>query len=397
MKILILGSDGYIGYPLTIHLLKLNHEVYGVDNYSRRRRVATLNSNSLTPIDSREIRRQYLKENFKNFLGQSLINLGFDSPTYIKSLLKDIQPDAVVHLAEQPSAPWSMKDTNCASITQRENVIGTLELLWAIKEVCPNTHLLKLGTMGEYGTPDCDIPEGVIPNFCLDEDIARICQLPAPTEKFCPMSGLLFPRTPGSFYHLSKVHDTLNIHFACRNWGLRSTDIMQGVLFGLIGNGEMELTRFDYDEYFGTAINRFCAQAIIEHPLTVYGKGNQTRGFLPLKDSIQCLTIVLEQPPALGEYRTLNQFENIYTINQLAHGVRGAAYDLGLDVEIENIPNPRLEAEDHYYNPAHQKLFDMGYVPTTDIQGEITTLIKQLLPYKDRVIKEAIMPKTKWK
>jgi len=283
MKILILGNDGYIGYPLTLHLLRKGHKVFGIDNLSRRRRVKEIGGDSLTPIISPISRKGYLKTRFPNYIDQVDVTLGIDSPGYIKSILNSFKPEAIVHLAEMPSAPWSMRDATYAAATQFENVLGTLHLLWAIKEECPEAHLVKLGTMGEYGTPKCDIPEGRVKINCLDRTIGSVTK--------CPMKGLLFPRTPGSFYHLSKVHDTFNIEFACRNWGLRSTDIMQGVVFGLpippyeigdwwgsrispIDSGD-ELTRFDYDEYFGTAINRFCAQAIIEHPLTVYGKGFQ--------------------------------------------------------------------------------------------------------------------------
>ena len=388
MKILILGWDGYIGYPLTQHLLGRGHEIFGIDNFSRRHRVEEAGSNSLTPIADGDIRKY--KIGIGDLSRRSYTTLGRCSPTYIRSILSDFKPDAIVHLAEQPSAAWSMKDPFHAGTTQYENVIGTLHLLWAMKEECPEAHLIKLGTMGEYGTPACDIPEGEIPYSCLHKGKFAIS---------CPMSGLLFPRTPGSFYHLSKVHDTYNIEFACRNWGLRSTDIMQGVVFGLNEtNDESLLTRFDYDEFFGTAINRFCIQAIIEHPLTVYGKGNQQRGFLPLKDSIQCLTLAIDNPPEHGEYRTFNQFENIYSINKLANMVAHSATELNLDPSISHIkPNPRLENEDHYYNPTCQKLFNLGYQPTTDIQGEITKLIKTILPYKDRVIKEVIMPKVNWR
>ena len=305
------------------------------------------------------------------------------------------KPDAIVHLAEQPSAPWSMKSPKEAAITQHENVIGTLNLLWAMKNHCPNAHLVKLGTMGEYGTPDCDIPEGVISEECSSLDCVEKWIGEDACE--CPMSGLLFPRTAGSFYHLSKVHDTHNIHFACKTWGLHSTDIMQGVVFGLIKGNDFRMTRFDYDEYFGTVINRFCAQAIAGIPLTVYGNGNQTRGFLPLKDSIQCLTIALEQPPEEGEYRTLNQFESVHSIKAIANMVYEGAQDIGLRPSIQYIDNPRIEADKHYYRPDHQKLFDMGYDPTTNIQGEINGLIEMILPYKDNVIKEVIMPNTKWR
>jgi nucleoside-diphosphate-sugar epimerase len=388
MKILICGIDGYIGYPLSIHLLKRGHEVHGLDNLTRRERVKDIGSDSLTPITSYQYRIDYTKHSFSNFEGTAHISLGNESNKLLSDYLNLINPDCIIHLAEMPSAPWSMIDAIRANQTQHDNVIGTLNLLWAMKNACPSAHLLKLGTMGEYGTPNCDIPEGVIPRRCISNEDE--------TDIECPMHSLPFPRTPGSFYHLSKVHDTYNIIFACRNWGFRSTDIMQGVVFGLAEDLGV-LTRFDYDEYFGTVINRFCAQAIIEHPLTVYGNGSQTRGFLPLKDSIKCLTIAAENPPELGEYRTLNQFENIYSINTLADMVCESARSLGLHVGINHLVNPRNEAENHYYNPTHQKLFNLGYVPTTDIQIEITKLINQLLPYKDRVIKEVIMPKTTWR
>lgn len=406
MKVLITGSDGYIGYPLTIHLLEKGYEVFGVDNFSRRRRVSDIGSDSLTPITPALSRKHYLKSKFDNFDDQADIFLGADNPNFIKRIMNHVQPDAIIHLAEQPSAPWSMANTYRASETQFENVIGTLHLLWAMKEECPDAHLIKLGTMGEYGTPNCDIPEGMIPSQpCIHVDVYSEMITP---EKVCPMSSLPFPRSPNSFYHLSKVHDTHNIIFACKTWNLRSTDIMQGIVFGLnkyIDSESLwrqplndeEITRFDYDEYFGTVINRFCVQAIIEHPLTVYGKGYQQRGFLPLKDSIQCLTIALENPPKFGEYRTLNQFENIYSINKLAQMVVEGARSINLNSGITSIENPRTEPEDHYYNPINRKLFDLGYKPTTDIQGEITNLIKSILPFKDRVKKEVILPKTKWR
>ena len=214
------------------------------------------------------------------------------------------------------------------------------------------------------------------------------------------MTGLLFPRTPGSFYHLSKVHDTYNIKFACDTWRLRSTDIMQGVVFGVTINSntpDEELTRFDYDQYFGTVINRFCVQAIIEHPLTVYGSGRQRRGFLPLKDSIQCLTLALENPPKAGEYRTFNQFESVWSLNRLAFEVFMACDRLEIPVTSEHLPNPRTEADQHYYNPTHDELFKLGYQPTSYFSDEIFNLIKTLLPYKERVISEAIMPTTNWR
>ena len=396
MKILVLGYDGYIGYPLTLHLLKLGHEVYGIDNVSRRRRITKLKSDSLTPILSVVGRIEYLKNNYSNFVGHSATYLGNSPAIHIREILNYFKPDAIVHLAEQPSAAWSMDNASRASITQNENVIGTLHLLWAMHKECSTAHLVKLGTMGEYGTPNCSIPEGMIPSWCLLHENEPL-QKPGDYQP-CPMSGLLFPRTAGSFYHLSKVMDTLNIEFACRNWGLYSTDIMQGVVFGLANPAcQEELTRFDYDECFGTAINRFCTQAIINHPLTIYGEGNQTRGFLTLSDSVQCITLAIENPPLAGEYRTLNQFESIYSINRLALMVHEEANKLGLNTKLDHLTNPRKEAESHYYNPDHQKLFDLGYVPTTNTPSEISKLIQQVLPFKNRVNKEVIMPKVSWK
>jgi UDP-sulfoquinovose synthase len=384
MKIAILGIDGYIGYSLANHLMKRGHSVYGLDSGIRRARVEEIGGDSLTPLPSIYKRGEYLYNTYGDrYLGisyRNIVNCDYNI---------NINPDTIVHLAEQPSAPYSMKDSYHAVRSQGDNVLGTLNLLWKMREKFPKAHLVKLGTMGEYGTPNCDIPEGRIPAQCLGNSGAYQC--------LCSMSGLLFPRTAGSFYHLSKVHDSLNIEFACRNWGLCSTDIMQGVVFGLEGENEQELTRFDYDEYFGTVINRFCVQAIAGIPLTVYGAGGQTRGYLPLKDSLHCLTIAIENPPKEGEYRTFNQFENIYTLNSLADTVVRGAKSLGIDASIEHIENPRNEEEHHYYNPDHQKLFDLGYVPTTDIQGEVTTLISKLLPYKDRIRKAVIYPKTKWR
>jgi UDP-sulfoquinovose synthase len=392
MKVLILGSDGYLGYPLTLHLLKLGHEVMGLDDYSRRKRVKELGSSSLTPIAQPHARRTYLRK-FNNYIGSVEFTLGSTPYSFISSILDEFRPGTVVHLAEQPSAPYSMVSARKAKETQLYNVMGTLDLLWAIYESDPEIHLVKLGTMGEYGTPNCHIPEGEIPMQCLGSN--KLEHYP------CPMSNLLFPRQPGSFYHLSKVHDTYNIDFACRNWGLRSTDIMQGVVYGVkldqSNNEEMELTRFDYDECFGTVINRFCVQAIIGHPLTVYGEGGQTRGFLHLHESIKCMTLAIENPPSKGEYRTFNQFGLTYSINDLAEIVRDAASDACLITRIDNVPNPRKELEYHTYSTTNEGLKNLGYEPDFDIQGNVKDLIYNLSPYYSRVNHEVIPPTTQWR
>ena len=381
-RILILGIDGYIGWPLALHLLRQGHIVSGLDNFSRRDRA----SNSITPIQTRSTRVSTIRK-YGNFKSYHIHDLAIFEKMHKEN------PDIIIHLAEQPSAPWSMQSYYHASKTQQENVLGTLKLLWLMREHCPDAHLIKLGTMGEYGKPDCDIPEGEIPNTCLDTDA-----LIYPQDRECPLAGLPFPKSPNSFYHLSKVHDTNNIIFACKTWGLSCTDIMQGVVFGLMDKEPELLTRFDYDEFFGTAINRFCAQAIVGHPLTIYGSGNQTYSFLPLKDSIQCIDLILNNTPQKGEYRVFNQFEGIYSINLLANLVYRIAKELNLPTpSISSIPNPRTEPEDHYYNPSNRKLLELGYKPSKDLEEEIKDTISVLVNYKNMVNEELIMPKTTWR
>jgi UDP-sulfoquinovose synthase len=395
-RVLILGIDGYIGWALAHNLLNDRYKVFGLDNLSRRTLVQRAGSESLTPIPCITVRERYLKsyENYHDSI--ACIDLG--DHYNLCRVLEEFSPDTIVHLAEQPSAPWSMRSAADCISTQVNNVKGTLSLLWAMKKICPEAHLLKLGTMGEYGTPNCDIPEGEIPEQCLNPFLAH--DLAYANEK-CPMAGLMFPRTAGSFYHLSKVHDTHNIHFACRAWDLRSTDVMQGVVFGVKVTGaedDMQITRFDYDQYFGTVINRFCVQAIIGMPLTIYGEGNQTRGYLPLKDSIKCLRLAIDNPPALGEYRTFNQLENIYSINALAAGVIAEAADMGISVTVKHWPNPRaaIELQNHYYNPTYQRLFDLGYEPSFMLKS-IRQLLEDIYKYRDKVDVNCIIPTTSWR
>ena len=394
-RVLILGIDGYLGWPLALHLLNKDYEVCGLDNLSRRRLVSTIGSNSLTPIQDFPQREAFLKHN-KNFI-DNIACINLEDPYLISRVLCEFMPDTIVHLAEQPSAPYSMKDVRSCIDTQISNVSGTLALLWAIREHCPDVHLIKLGTMGEYGTPNCDIPEGTIPNKCIHGFEPGIWQEGVID---CPMSGLPFPRSPNSFYHLSKVHDTHNIIFACKTWNLRSTDIMQGVVFGVSINNDVDintLTRFDYDQYFGTVINRFITQSLINHPLTIYGEGNQLRGYIPLQDSIQCLNIAIDNPPKQGEYRTFNQFKNVYSINELACAVISTAKLLGYKSPLINhIPNPRTENENNYYNPMHQKLYALGYRPS-NMHDELIKLFNDLIPFIHRINSNVIMPTIKWR
>jgi UDP-sulfoquinovose synthase len=298
---------------------------------------------------------------------------------------KEFRPEAIVHLAEMPSAAYSMIDRDHCVYTHTNNNVITLNILYAMKEVCPDAHLVKLGTMGEYGTPNIDIPEG----FFEIEYRGRKDTLP-------------FPKQAGSWYHQSKVHDSNNIMMACRIWGLRSTDIMQGVVYGTkieeMGWDERLFTRLDFDQCFGTVINRYCCQAVIGHPLSPYGIGHQKRGFLPLSDSMQCLNIAITNPPERREYRVFNQFAEVYDITELSEIVKKVGNEAGLQVEIINTENPRMEQESHYYNPDHQKLFELGYEPTHDIEAEIKIMIKDLLNYRERIIKykKALVPDIHW-
>lgn len=304
---------------------------------------------------------------------------------FVLNAYKSFRPEAIVYLGEMPSAPYSMIDVHHAVFTQMNNIMGTLVTLFAMREVVPECQLVKLGTMGEYGTPNIDIPEG----FFEIEYRGR-------------KDRLMFPRKAGSWYHQSKVHDSHNVEFACRIWGLRSTDIMQGVVYGTrieeMGDDPRLRTRFDFDQSFGTAINRFCAQAVIGLPLTPFGKGHQRRGFLPLRDSMQCLALAIENPPDAGEYRVFNQFEEVYDITELAKKVQRVGNKLGLNVEICNIENPRLEAEEHYYNPDHQHLLDLGYQPTHDMEAELEVMLQDLIPHRERIEarREAQFPDIRW-
>jgi len=237
--------------------------------------------------------------------------------------------------------------------------------------------------MGEYGTPNIDIEEGY-----LDiEHRGRTDRLP-------------FPKLPGSFYHLSKVHDTHNIHFDSRIWGMRATDLNQFVVYGIhTDDTEVDdrlLTRFDYDEIFGTALNRFCVQAVIGHPLTVYGKGGQTRGFLNIRDTLQCVELAALNPADAGEFRVFNQFTEQFSVIDLAHLVKFAAEHLGYSVEIQHYDNPRVEKEEHYYNAIHTKLLDLGLEPTLLGEELVESMIHAIERYKGNAIEAAIDPHTRW-
>ncbi|MBK8135466.1 MAG: NAD-dependent epimerase/dehydratase family protein [Chloroflexi bacterium] len=383
MRVLIAGIDGYLGWPLAQHLAARGHIVGGIDRFLRRAWVEEVGSISAVPIADWVEREKAFSEHFDNRL-----ICGFGDMldyAFLGTFVESFHPDAVIHLAEMPSAPYSMIDQAHSAFTQQNNVIGSLNLLWALHTHCPEAHLVKLGTMGEYGTPDVDIPEG----FFDVEFRGRRDRLP-------------FPRQAGSYYHWSKVHDSNNTMFACSTWGLRATDVMQGVVYGTYTgrtNDDWRMsTRLDFDTCFGTIINRFVCQVVLRHPLTVYGPGGQKRGFIPLGDSLACLTLALESPPKAGEYRVFNQFEDTYRISELAGIVCEEAHALGIDSEIIHYENPRVERADHYYNPDHKHLFDLGYQPSGDIRKVISQMIEDVLPFTNRLApyRNNLVPEIRW-
>jgi UDP-sulfoquinovose synthase len=382
MRILVLGGDGYCGWPTSLHLSDAGHEVVIVDNCVRRQIDHELQAQSLTPISDLkqrvrawyEVSNQTIEVEFGDLLDWE----------FLSNIVRRYRPEAVVHFAEQRSAPYSMIDRRHTIYTQHNNVIGTLNVLFALQEFAPRCHLVKLGTMGEYGTPNIDIEEG----FIEIEHNGRRDRLP-------------YPKQPGSFYHLSKVHDSHNIHFACKIWGLRATDLNQGVVYGTVTSQTDRdprlVNRFDYEEVFGTVLNRFCVEAAVGHPLTVYGKGGQTRGFLDLRDTVRCVELAILNPPEHGEFRVFNQFTEEFSVTQLAGMVVDAAGTLGIGALVEHVPNPRVELEEHYYNAKHTKLLDLGLDPHYLSDSLLDSLLNVALEHRDRVDPEAIMPRVSWR
>jgi UDP-sulfoquinovose synthase len=381
VRILVLGGDGSLNWPTAMNLSAAGNDVAVVDNFLRRAMSVELGAGSLTPIQSLQERVRIWSEisgrDIEVFVGD------LTDPQFVDEVFTAFRPDSIVHYGEQPSAPYSMIDRRHAVQTQRNNVEGTLNVLFAMRDITPDAHLVKLGTMGEYGTPDIDIEEG----FITIDHKGRSDTLP-------------FPKMPGSMYHLSKVHDSHNIHFACRVWGLRATDLNQGVVYGIrtdeTDRDEKLCTRFDYDEVLGTALNRFCVQAVVGYPLTVYGKGGQTRGFLNIVDTIQCIRLAAENPPGAGEYRVFNQFTEQWSVNDLAARVQRVGEALGINVVVESLEDPRIEAEEHYYNATHTRLMELGLQPHLLTDEVVAHLIETIQRYKDRILLGPIAPKTRW-
>lgn len=381
MRILVLGGDGYLGWPTAMYFSSRDNEVAVVDNFIKRKwekecGVAPLFP--ILPLDERiKAWKSITKRTIKSYIGD-LTDYNFTA-----SVMRSFRPHAVIHYGEQPSAPFSMASWKHAAITQSNNIIGSLNVLFALKEFAPKAHLVKLGTMGEYGTPNIDIEEG----FIEIEHNGRKDLLP-------------FPKQPGSFYHLSKVHDSHNMAFACKIWKLRGTDLNQGVVYG-VETSESRLderlaTSFHYDHIFGTVLNRFCVQAILGKPLTIYGKGGQRRGFLNIMDTLQCVELAVIYPPEKGEYRVFNQFTEVFSVRELADAVVKEAAKLGYKTKAEHLPNPRVELESHYYNPKHSKLVDLGLKPVLLSNTLIDTMLVKISKFKNRIREKNLLPDIQW-
>jgi UDP-sulfoquinovose synthase len=384
MRILILGGDGYLGWPTAMYLSRLGHEILVVDSLAKRQWEAEVDGAPLEPVPTLQHRVRVWNELLGGGEIAAAIGDIAENHRFVYRVFEDFLPDAIVHYAEQPSAPYSMTGRERAAYTQRNNVLGTLNVLHAMKRHTPDAHLVKLGSLGEYGTPAVDIEEGWVE---VVDAGGRRDRLP-------------FPRLPGSFYHLSKVHDSHNIHFACRVWGLAATDLNQGVVYG-ISTRETDLhpelrTSFHYDAVFGTALNRFCVQAVAGVPLTVYGSGGQKRGVLNIRDTVECVRLAIEHPAAAGEFRVFNQFTEVFSVLELAELVCDAAGRIGIDARIEHLENPRVEAEDHYYNPKNDGLLALGLEPRLLSDELVTTLLERIARSADAVDRATILPRTVW-
>jgi UDP-sulfoquinovose synthase len=382
MRVAVLGGDGYCGWATALYLSGKGHSIAVADNFARRQWDHELGVQTLTPIlplsDRLRVWQELSGNNIELFVGD------VTEYDFLSSVIQDFEPEAVVHFAEQRAAPYSMIDRKHAVFTQVNNVVGTLNLLFALREFQPDCHLIKLGTMGEYGTPNIDIEEGYI----TIEHNGRRDTVP-------------YPKQPGSFYHLSKVHDSHNIMFTCKAWGLRATDLNQGVVYGTMTDevalSEALINRFDYDEVFGTVLNRFCVQAAIGHPLTVYGKGGQTRGFLDIRDTVRCVEIACLNPAAQGECRVFNQFTEQFSVLDLARLVQTAGEKLGLTVEVDHLADPRVEAQEHYYNAKHSKLIELGLEPHLLSDSLLDSLMNVALKYRDRIDPSVMLPQINWR
>jgi UDP-sulfoquinovose synthase len=381
MKILILGGDGYLGWPTAMRLSASGYQVLAVDNYLRRRLCREESVDPLFEVPDLRVRARRWKQRSGRDIEVCIGDLSDWS--VVSSIFQSFRPDALVHYAEQPAAPYSMLRHGAAALTISNNLSVTLNVIYGVREFAPTCHIVKLGTMGEYGTPNIDIEEGWLE-----------------IEHKGRKGEFLFPRQGGSLYHTTKIMDTDLLWFYVRTWGLRVTDLMQGPVYGLEtceNEGDEELYSFlNYDEIFGTVLNRFVVQAVAGYPLTVYGEGGQTRGFLNIRDTVNCIKLSIENPAAAGELRVFNQFTETFSVNELAERVARAGQQIGLDVLIKSVTNPRKEAEKHYYNPAHTGLVLLGLKPHFLTNDVLTQLMQLVMRYKNRIDPGRFVQNVRW-
>lgn len=391
--VLVLGGDGYLGWPTAMHLSAEGHQVTVVDNYFRRKACDELDTGMLYPIPDlvervkvwHEVTGYEIKVVLGDLTNPEFMRSLFDgSIKYDWALSENFElPETVIHYAEQPSAPYSLYNYHYADVTVTNNLRVTNNLLWAVRDFSRDSHVIKLGTMGEYGTPNIDIEEGWL-------DITHQGR----SDKF------LFPRQASSLYHTTKIMDTDLMWFGVRMWDLKVTDLMQGPVYGI----ETEWTKidnrlntiFNYDEIFGTILNRFVVQAVVGYPLTVYGGGGQTRGYLNIKDTIQCVDKSLQSPAKKGELRIFNQIVETFSVNELANMTAKVGNELGYDVKIDHLENPRKEAEEHYYNPKFQGLIDIGLKPNLLSENVLKGMFKIVGEHRKNIRPEVIFRAVKW-
>lgn len=396
MKVMILGIDGYLGWALALKLGKLGFQVSGVDNYLRRDCVAEKGSHTAVPIERMTERLAAAKEVLGIDINFRKIDLNKER-SKMREFMEEVKPEAIVHYGEYPSAPYSMVDMEHALKVQDNNTLGTLGILWMMKEICPEANMVKLGTMGEYGAPLTGRPlfEGLFPADAVIKWDNREWSL----------GGEITPRDPVSFYHVSKVQDAYNVYEACKYWWLRSYDINQGVIYGVhteeASKDPRLRTRFDIDEWYGTVINRFVGQAILGMPLTIYGSGEQIKGFIGLEDAMQCMVRLVSCPPEPGQYDVINQVSGLYKLKELAETVAIVAKKFGINVKIQRIENPRVETDTHPIEVVATKLPDkFGFKINVKLEQEIERMFELLTqPHiKERLEekKHVIIPVTKW-
>lgn len=381
MHVLILGGDGYLGWPTAMRFSANSHSVTVVDSYFRRQCCQEMGVDFLFPtpslIERADIWHAKTGKTIQVVIGD------LSNAEFMRQLLTTNKFDTIIHYAEQPSAPYSLYNYETANRTLINNLTVTNNLMFAVKDFCPQTHIIKLGTMGEYGTPNIDIEEGWLE-----------------VEHKGRKDTFLFPRQAGSLYHTTKIMDTDLLWFGVRTWGLRVTDLMQGPVYG-IDTKETELDGrlrpfFNYDEFFGTVINRFVVQTVAGYPLTVFGKGGQTRGYLNIKDTLQCVELAMQNPPEAGHLQIFNQVMETFSVNELAKKVQTAGVQLGYDVKIDHLKNPRKEAESHYYNPMYQGLRDLGVQPHFLTEEVLVKMIQVVEQYKKNIRQETIFNGVKW-